>query len=321
MSTEDLRLLTPTWAGDRHHVELMRASLVRSPLRDVPHELVVQTEDRALFEGLDHPPVRLRTTAEVLPRELEAERRRAHRWQYAVGRTGTRLAGSLTRRAGWPRWPAHTGWHVQQLTKLCVAAAAASEHVVAIDSDVVVTPHATAADFVDPERVVCFTRTGELPASSPNKVRHWNLHAQRLFGGEPPGEGCWEVYFDTPFVFHAPSVRRMLDWLERTYGIAWWQALLRQPPRRWSEFGSYRAFLRRHPPTAGVDWRDDRHMRFVADASDTEALVAHVAALLDDPASHYITIHSQSSGRQLWDATGYAPRILELLPDTAPEHS
>ncbi|MDZ7747943.1 MAG: hypothetical protein U5K43_03130 [Halofilum sp. (in: g-proteobacteria)] len=80
---------------------------------------------------------------------------------------------------------------MQQLSKLFVAAEAASEHVVAIDSDVVVTPHATVADFVDPEGVVCFTRTGDLPTSSPNKVRHWNVQAHRLFGSEPPGDGHW----------------------------------------------------------------------------------------------------------------------------------
>lgn len=267
-----------------------------------------------MFEAFARPPVRLRTTAEVLPREVEVMRRRARRWQKMLGRTGTRLSASLNRRRGWPHWPAYTGWHTQQLTKLAVAAEAASEHIVAIDSDVVVTPHASIADFVDAERVVCFSRVGALPASSRRKVFNWNVEAHRLFGETLPEQEPFELYFDTPFVFHAQSVQRMLSWLEAEYTCPWWRALLRQPAGRWSEFGSYRVFLRRHPPACGIDWRDDRCMRFLTDAEDPEMLSDRVAQLLADPSSHYITIHSRSSRPRESGAGQYTNRILNLLP-------
>lgn len=312
--SDDFCLLTPTWADDRAHFGLLRASIERSPFHSIPHEVVAQTEDLELFRPVSAPPVRLRSTAEVLPVEVETMRQRAKRLQARMGRGGTRILGSLARHSGWPAWVAYTGWHVQQITKLALVAASDVDHVVAIDSDVVVTPHATAEDFLAPGRVVCFERLTPVRQVS-RKVWNWNRQAHVLFDRPFPADDLLESYFDTPFVFHAPTVRRMLNWLEDHYRCPWWQALLRQPPRRWSEFGSYRVFLRMWPPDSTIEWRSDHHMRYIFDASDLEALVGQVEALLKEPGSHYITIHSQSSGRQLWSATGYADRILALLPE------
>lgn len=314
---QSVHLITPTWSGDRRHVELMRASIERSPLHALPHELVVQTEDRMLFEPLASESVRLRTTAELLPADVEAMRVRARRLQRFAGRAGTRLLSSIARRTGSPRWTAYTGWHVQQLTKLAAAARTTAEHVVAINSDVVITPHASVDDFIDPRRIVCFSRSGPLPESSSRKVYNWNREAHRLFGEPLPESDSFEVYFDTPFVLHAPSVRRMLAWLEAEHACPWWQALLRQPPRRWSEFGSYRVFLRRRPPACGIDWRDGRYMRFVVDIRDPASVESRVAALLEDPGSHYITIHLRSGDRRIWGDSGHAERTLGLLPQPA----
>ncbi|MFO8152281.1 DUF6492 family protein [Thioalkalivibrio sp.] len=313
--SEDLCLLTPTWSGDRAHFELMRASLERSTLAATPHHVVVQTEDLELFRAFTGPAVRLVATRDVLPGDVESLRQRGRRWQRRLGRGATRLMGSVARYTGRPRWVAHTGWHVQQITKLAVAAASEIDTVVALDSDVVVTRHARPDDFLHPERIVCLEHW--TPAAEViGKVAKWNRQAHALFGQPFAADAAVDTYFDTPFVFHAPTLRKMLSWLERRYGRPWWEVLLAQPPRRWSEFGSYRMFLRAFPPSQGVDWQTNRYGRYIFDASDPAMVRVRFEELLRDPDSHYVTIHSQSSGRQLWGAAGYAPLILSLLEDS-----
>ena len=309
--------MTPTWSGDRTHFELMRASLDRSALRDVPHHVVVQTEDLELFRKLAGPGVRLVATAEVLPGDVEAMRQRARAMHLRLGRHPTRILGSLARHTGWPRWVPYTGWHVQQITKLAVAAASDTDTVVALDSDVVVTQHARPDDFVQPQKIICL-QSKKPAAQVGGKVANWNRQAHALFDLPFSADAAVDAYFDTPFVLHAPDVRRMLSWLEERYQTPWWRVLLSQPPRRWSEFGSYRMFLRAFPPEQGVDWQEPRHVRYIFDAKDPLVLRDRFAELLQDPDSHYITIHSQSSGRQLWGADAYAPLILPLLDSPSP---
>lgn len=309
---ENLCLITPTWSGDKVHFELMRASLERSALAATPHHVVVQTEDLEAFRSCASPAVRLVATRDVLPGDVEVLRQQGRRWQTRLGRGGTRLIGSLARYASWPRWVTHTGWHVQQITKLAVVAASEIDTVVAMDSDVVVTRHARADDFLHPERIVClehWTPAAEIAG----KVAKWNRQAHTLFGQPFAADAAVDTYFDTPFVFHAPTLRKMLAWLERRYGRPWWEVLLAQPPRRWSEFGSYRMFLRAFPPPQGIEWRADRYVRYLFDASDPAMVRSRFEQLLRDPDSHYVTIHSQSSGRKLWGAAEYAPLILSLL--------
>jgi hypothetical protein len=310
----DMCLLTPTWSGDKVHFELMRASVERSALRTIPHYVVVQTEDIDLFRAHAGPAVTLIPTVDVLPGDIEERRRQARRLHARLGRSGARILGSAARYVGWPRWVNYTGWHVQQITKLALAASREIDNVVCMDSDVVVTRHARADDFLHPTRIVCLEHWTP-SARVTGKVANWNRQAHALFGRPYSADAAVDTYFDTPFVFHAPTVRTMLAWLERRYGRAWWDVLLAQPPRRWSEFGTYRMFLRSFPPDQGVDWRPDRQIRYLFDASDPQAVRDRFAQLLHDPESHYVTIHSQSSGRQLWGAAEYTPMILPLLDE------
>lgn len=315
--TGGLCLVTPTWSGDKVNFDLMRASVERSALAHLRHDVVVQTEDVDLFRPHSGGHVRLLTTAEVLPEPVEAMRQRARGFYARFGRAGTRVMGSMARHVGWPRWVRYNGWQVQQITKLALAAASDVDTVVTLDSDVVVTAHARVEDFRHPSRIVCFEHW-KPAAQIAGKVANWNRQAHALFGRPVVAGAAVDAYFDTPFVFDAPTIRRMLSWLEQRYGRPWWEVLLRQPPRRWSEFGTYKMFLRSFPPEEGVEWRADSVMRYLFDASDPQALRERVADLLNDPEAHYITIHSQSSGRQLWAAEDYVPLIMPLLGRTSP---
>jgi|GEM_PF-487600 len=307
-------LLTVTWGRDKAHFSLLRESLLRSSFAQIPHHVVVQQEDLELFR--EFPGIILHSSADVLPPEVEQHRRSACKWQARLGRRGTVIGGSLVRYIGWPRWVRYTGWHTQQLSKLAFVAQSPVDTVVILDSDVIVTPHAESADFVCPGKNVCYADLRPL-AQLKGKVRHWQQTAHRLFGTPFPSGDYYDAYYDTPFVMHASSLRGMLAWLEQRYSRPWWSTLLQQAPRRWSEFGIYKHYLRTLSSTP-VDWRATHAMAYLFDARDVMQLAEHFDQALHHQRAHYITIHSQSSGRQLWSAQAYQDVIRQRLADGLP---
>ena len=303
-----LCLVTPTWGADIEHFKLMRLSLDCSPLADLTHHVVVQTEDLKHFEGYrDHPSVNLKSSADILPPEVERNRLYARTMRNRLGRDATRILTSLARYLDWPQWVRYTGWHTQQLIKLFMTTDSGSENVVVLDSDVVVTRHANERDFVSPDKIVCLAEIGDTEAVN-SKVRHWNDQARSLWDITSCNNEM-ETYFDTPFVLHTSAINNMLHELENTYQAPWWQVMLSQPPRRWSEFATYTKYLRHINHGFDVEWRNTGMCRYIFDASDPANLEKLFIKYYHDPESHYITIHSQSSGRQLWHADAYIDRI------------
>lgn len=313
--TKTVSLMTPTWAGDLDHYRLLMRSLARSPLAGLEHTTVVQAEDFPRFSQLNNPNTHLLSSEQLLPDKVEAGRRRAQLHHKLLGRHGTRIGGSLSRVTGWPRWPRYTGWHTQQIAKLAAAANASTDYLLVMDSDVIVTPHADLSAALSQEGIVCFSRTQPLSAFS-KKTRHWVSQAQKLLLLNRVPDGHYDSYFDTPFLLHVPTVKAMLKWLQRTYQKPWWQALIDQPPRRWSEFATYKLFLQargqKNEDTA-VHWWAPEQMHYIFDASDPDRLITQLRERLANPRTHFITVHSQSSGRQLWSAAGFSDRALELL--------
>lgn len=306
-------LLTVTWSGDLEHFAMLRSSLSRSALADCEHIVIVQSEDLPLFQRFEAPGLTLRSSEEVLPREVEEQRRHARGQQARWGRRGTILAGSLSRHSGWPQWPRYTGWHTQQLSKFAAAAACSAHTVVVMDSDLIVTPHARISDFLPPQAatVCCFEHwqgAGELS----RKVRHWQQSADSLLQLPKQNSTRFDVYYDTPFIFDKSALQALLDWLEARYQQPWWECLVNCPPRRWSEFGLYRAWLR-HCYPRNVVWRGTDFIGYLHDASDPQRLAAEFKKLLHDRRCHYVTIHSQSSGRENWGPKDYADSVLDLL--------
>lgn len=321
ITTPSVSLLTTTWAGDAQQFGMLRASLQSSALVALPHHVVVHTEDQARFSG-HASEIRLLSTAEVLPGNLEAARCLARAWQSRLGRHGTKWISSLTRLIGSPSWPRYLGWQMQQITKLASIAQSQSETVLVLDSDVVVTSQARVDDYLHPRQAVCIEQWQ--PASSASgKARKWNREAHRLLEAPFDPTAPVDLYFDTPFPIHPPCVRALMTWLENRYQCPWWNAILAQPPRRWSEFATYRLFLRQHPPDCGVDWQSPALTRYVFEAADAVALIAQLRDLMAEPDCHYITLHSQSSGRGLWDADEIIPQVRALIDESpvASKHS
>lgn len=307
--------ITPTWAGDLEHFRVMRSSLEHSPLARFQHYVVVQHEDLGMFEEFrDRPGLTLLSTRDVLPEEVERRRVRARLLSERLGRNFTRICGSLKRFSCWPSWPSYTGWHTQQLCKLKLASELDCDKAVVIDSDVVVTPHADAADFYADCGVLCFAQW-QKRSELRGKVRNWLVESERLVG-KSPGSEWVNVYFDTPFVLDSKLLKWALRELESARGNAWWSVLLDCPPRRWSEFGYYKAFLASRESQVDLEWRQPTFFRYLYDTRDPEAVVAQVRSFMQDSKVHYVTIHSQASGRHEWPAEDFlAPILCDLKPE------
>jgi hypothetical protein len=304
--------ITPTWAGDLEHFRVMRSSLEHSPLARFQHYVVVQDEDLSLFEEFrDRPGLTLLSTRDVLPAMVERRRARARRIAERCGRDFTRICGSIKRVFSWPLWPSYTGWHTQQLCKLKLASELGCDIAVVLDSDLVITPSAVAEDFCGSSGVVCFA-DWRSRSELGGKVRNWVLETERLVGAERDMDPV-NVYFDTPFVFDRALLCSALTGLESKTGKSWWYALLDLPPRRWSEFGFYKAFLMHRIPEDRIDWREPSFFRYVYDTSDSRKVIDTVREMIADPDIHYVTIHSQASGRENWDPQAYLKPLLSLL--------
>jgi hypothetical protein len=309
-----ISLVTPTWAGDVAQYRVLMRSLAQSPLAELPHTTIVQTEDEPALRRVAPSTTQMITTGALLPEPVEKRRLGARRLGERLGRHATRAAGSLARSLGWPNWPRYTGWHTQQLCKLAFAAQAETDYVVAIDSDVIVTPRARLSPLVEGAGIACLADPQPIDAFH-GKTRKWVLQADRLFDA-PTSSGVYDAYFDTPFLLHTATVRRLLGWLEDRCNRPWWRVLLDQPPRRWSEFATYKRFLQLLDEAPGdpvVTWRRPEAMHYIFDLSDPEQVIDEVGRRLRDRQTHFITVHSQSSGRRLWSAQALSDRLLDAL--------
>lgn len=310
-ATSPFSILTVTWSADRRHFGLLSDSLAHSSLADLPHDVIVQTEDLSLFETFRRASVVLHPTCEILPKAVEENRLLARHRQEKYGRRATRLLGSASRRIDWPDWPRYTGWHTQQICKLAYVAKSGLDRIVIMDSDLVVTDHARPEDFTSTEGIVCFSDWRE-SSTVTGRVKNWQTTAHQLLDRTMTEMRAFDCYFDTPFVMHAASVRRMLQWLEDRHSQPWWKVLLSLPPRRWSEFCVYKTFLRNLSDQA-VDWRNTENIGYLFNAGEPELLGRKFLHMADVERRHYITIHSQSSGRRLWTTEPYEDIVRSYL--------
>lgn len=306
-----LELITASWQGDLAPFRQLREALSRSQLSAIPHRVAVHTEDLEAFSAIADASMALLPTADVLPSDLDRQRQVAVRLQARFGRTLTKWMTSTTR-YGWPRWVRAIGWQMQQITKLQMVATSDAALAVVLDSDVIPTRRARPTDFETPDGALTYYHP--VPADSlSGKTAKWNLTAHRLMttaGTVTPSDD----HFDTPFPMSPDLVRLMLSWMTKRYRMPWWEVLLRQPPRRWSEFATYRAFLYHHVDPTKVVWSTPSTLRYLyADSADREQLKQRVQSVLDDPGCNFVTIHSQASGKRFMDPAVATDAIAPLI--------
>lgn len=238
-----LCFMTPTWGRDVGHFRWLRRSLERAGLAHVPHVVVVQTEDVELFRPFAINGVKLMTTAEVLPAEVERGRVLAITKARKCGRALTKFCTSLNKRFGWCKWVKYSGWHVQQITKFQVAASGGHDITVVLDSDLLITRPFDLRLFAPDGRVAVFENYYLTP-QTPGVGWKWHKAASRLLkqpiSPDRPANGYWAP----PFVFERLTTQALHKWLETEYGPTWYQTLLSQAPYSWSEGRIYSMFAR-----------------------------------------------------------------------------
>lgn len=293
--SDDIELCTVTWKGDLEHFRLLIGSLATSGLARIHHKIVVQTEDLGVFQPLINGPQSLICSADVLSPQVERQRIKTRHYQTVLGPRITKLLGSLTREWHIANWVRYVGWQTQQLCKLAVAAASEKRAVVFLDSDLVVLPEAMPTDFFDGDRVRCFEDRQQV-SKLKGKVRNWQRTAHSLWHSELPENGEVDCYYDTPFVVDPDLVRLMLQTLEQQYNQPWWQVLLSLPPRRWSEFGTYKTFIRSRDLDRTVAWSSPDRIGYIFERENRDNILTQFKDLVENQRCRYITIHSHGSG-------------------------
>ncbi len=307
----NLELVTATWRGDLEPFRLMRDALSQSALRHLPHRIGVHSEDLTLFRPDATAGAEILPTADILAADLDQQRQTAIARQQRYGRTLTKWMTSTTR-YGWPHWVRAIGWQMQQITKLTLVAQSQADLVIVIDSDVITSRQARVQDFVTPGAALTYHHAVASDTLS-GKTAKWNRTAHTLFA-EGHASTPSDDYFDTPFPMSPRLTRAMFNYLETRYAQPWWQVLMNQPPRRWSEFACYRAFLHHHVPAEQISWQAPQGVRYVyADSPDQHALAGQVEGALNDPACAFLTVHSQSSGKRHIEPAAAAAAIAPLI--------
>ncbi len=299
---KNICLITCSYSGDFQQFSFLRESIQNSKFKDAHHVVTVESEDLPLFRTLDDSKMTLQSTQALLPEKVEKARTHAKKNSTQYGRRASRIAGSLCRHLKGAQWPQYTGWHTQQISKLLMAANSTIDNVIVLDSDVIVFPNASPESLINPrdsDRITCFSDRVPQATIKDEKVKKWNQQAAILFGQD--NVAIQESYFDTPFIFHAPTVRKMFEWLENQYQKPWWQVLLEQPARRWSEFATYRTYLRHIEQDVNVLWKKNIHSHYIYDAYNASQVTQQVAKLIKEPSIYFLTLHSQASGKAKWN--------------------
>lgn len=297
-----LCFLTPTWGADLGHFRWLRRSLEKAGLADVPHVVVAQTEDRHLFQPLARNGVQLRATADVLPPAVECARVQEMK-QAQRGRLLTKFRGSLNKRFNWCPSVRYSGWQVQQLTKLQVAAEGDYDVTVVLDSDLLITRPFDLRLFVPDGRVTVFEKLGLTPQHGAWK---WHESASRLLKQPLAPDSLANGYWAPPFVFDRVTVRALQQWLQTEYRLPWYEVLLAQPLVRWSEGCTYTMFARAYGDSSRLAFRGNPHLRGLYSKEhrlDPEKIL-HEA--LSDPEVFFMFIQSDRREQRRWPADRYA---------------
>ncbi len=302
----DFRLcfMTPTWGPDLGHFRWLRRSLEHAGLADVPHLVVVQTEDLELFRPLAKGGVKLMTTAEVLPADMERGRALAMSRAKRYGRRVTKFCTSLNKRFGWCEWVRLSGWHVQQITKLQLAAESGYDVTVVLDSDLLITRPCVFRLFASDGRVTVFEAFGITP-KSPGLAWKWHEAASRLLkqpiAPDRPANGYWAP----PFVFDRVTVKALHKWLEAEYRHPWYEVLLAQPLFSWSEGCTYTMFARAHGDPSRLAFRGNPHLRGLYSMEHRLKPEKSLSEAMSDPQVFFMFIQSDRREQRRWSVDLY----------------
>ncbi len=247
---DDIALITPTYRSDLDRFAVLRESIMELGI-EYPHLVVVDTEDRPLFERFaDEPFVTLLTTREVVPRSIERGRVAAANHAAPYRRPDPRF---------WLLPKQVKGWKVQQIVKLAAPQLSAAKVFVAVDSDSFFVRPLDRRDVVGESSKPFLIET----VADEAQTTSWLLSAMRALGVPLPGAPLHQY-------IHAPTIlsRSVLLDVQRTLAAGsrrgWQWAFLRSGAAEYPLHGvqaalvdDYRSVEKRDTPVGLVWWTPD----------------------------------------------------------------
>ncbi len=200
-----LAIVTVTYAGDAALCRTLCESVDRHTDPSIPHYLIIDRWDHAVFESLQSDRRHLIAKEDILPRL----------WPTTI----------LGRRF-WlnPRTMPVRGWVLQQLAKLAHVAQLDVQAAMIVDSDVELVRTLSPDDFVRDGRVRMYARRGaaQLPTHYP-----WHRTAARLL--DLPARDYFGADYITQIVLWSPEVvRALIQRIAGGWGAEWYLRVARR---------------------------------------------------------------------------------------------
>lgn len=206
----DAAIVTASYAPDFERCRLLCETVDRFVTGFSKHYLLVEHGDVARFRAL-----------ETARRVVVDERDLLPSWLHSM-----RDPTSLFRRRVWlsARTMPLRGWHVQQLRRIAIAAHAAEEVLIYVDSDVVFLKPFDCGAFARDGQVRLFRREGVIGRESPAEHITWSRNAAAVLGIAAPAVSPHD-YIATLIAWRRAAVAGMCRRIEDVTGHHWVAAL------------------------------------------------------------------------------------------------
>lgn len=199
-------VVTASYAPDFERCRLLCETLDRHVSGFAHHYILVEQRDVALFRQLEDSRRSVVDERDLLPSWL-------HAFDDPL---------SLFRRRIWLslRTQPLRGWHVQQLRRIAIAAHAAEDVLVYVDSDVAFLKPFDCAAFSRDGKVRLFRRDGVLFSAGHDEHRIWSRNAGDALGIDASRVSTHD-YISTLIAWRRETVNAMCAGIEKTHGRDW----------------------------------------------------------------------------------------------------
>lgn len=199
-------VVTASYAPDFERCRLLCETLDRHVSGFAHHYILVERRDVALFRQLEDSRRSVVDERDLLPSWL-------HAFDDPL---------SLFRRRIWLslRTQPLRGWHVQQLRRIAIAAHAAEDVLVYVDSDVAFLKPFDCAAFSRDGKVRLFRRDGVLSSAGHDEHRIWSRNAGDALSIDASRVSTHD-YISTLIAWRRETVSAMCAGIEKTHGRDW----------------------------------------------------------------------------------------------------
>lgn len=209
-----LAFVTPSYFGDFEQCKLLCESIAKYCEDEYRHYLLIDRRDVPLFSTLETARTTVVAKEDLLPSWVA-------RWRLPLPKKNRFVRLSLKSRP-------IRGWIAQQMCKLAMVEQLEHEHVIMVDSDVVLVKPFSVASLLQNGLSPLYAKPNAIWSDEMSHGRHldWQRVSERMLGLPEAPEPL--VDFITPFNFWRPdNVRALRSRIETTTSMDWMVAVAR----------------------------------------------------------------------------------------------